>query len=72
MLRNAKSIIGLGLLAGGLIILAFASLGHIGYALYMWADNVELATALWTAFKSWILFLIIGFITAVLGSVLTN
>ena len=72
MLRNAKSIIGLGLLAGGLIILAFASLGHIGYALYMWADNVELAIALWTAFKSWILFLIIGFVSVVLGKVMTD
>ena len=72
MLRNIKSLLGLGLLIGGLIILAFATIGHIGYALYLWADNVVLATALWTAFKSWILFVIAGFASVIIGKVLTD
>ena len=72
MLRSIRELIGLGLLIGGLIILAFATIGHIGYALYLWADNVVLATALWTAFKSWILFVIAGFTTAVIGKILVD
>ena len=72
MLRNIKSLLGLGLLIGGLIILAFATIGHIGYALYLWADNVVLATALWTAFKSWILFIVAGFVAAVTGKILID
>ena len=72
MLRNIKSLLGIGLLIGGLIILAFATIGHIGYALYLWADNVVLATALWTAFKSWILFIIAGFASVIIGKVLTD
>ena len=72
MLTNIKSLLGIGLLIGGLIILAFATIGHIGYALYLWADNVVLATALWTAFKSWILFVIAGFASVIIGKVLTD
>ena len=72
MLTNIKSLLGIGLLIGGLIILAFATVGHIGYALYLWADNVVLATALWTAFKSWILFVIAGFASVIIGKVLTD
>ena len=72
MLTNAKAFIGMTLIVGGLIILAFATVGHIGYALYLWADNVVLATALWTAFKSWILFIIAGFVSAVIGKVLVD
>ena len=72
MLTNAKAFIGMTLLIGGLVILAFATAGHIGYALYLWADNVVLATALWTAFKSWILFIIAGFVSAVIGKVLVD
>ena len=72
MLSNIKSLLGIGLLIGGLIILAFATIGHIGYALYLWADNVVLATALWTAFKSWILFVIAGFVSVIIGKVLTD
>ena len=72
MLSNIKSLLGIGLLIGGLIILAFATIGHIGYALYLWADNVVLATALWTAFKSWILFVIAGFTSAVIGKILVD
>ena len=72
MLSNIKSLLGIGLLIGGLIILAFATIGHIGYALYLWADNVVLATALWTAFKSWILFIIAGFVSAVIGKILVD
>ena len=72
MLSNIKSLLGIGLLIGGLIILAFATIGHIGYALYLWADNVVLATALWTAFKSWILFIIAGFTSAVIGKILVD
>ena len=72
MLTNAKAFIGMTLLIGGLVILAFATVGHIGYALYLWADNVVLATALWTAFKSWILFIIAGFVSAVIGKVLVD
>ena len=72
MLTNAKTFIGMTLIVGGLVILAFATIGHIGYALYLWADNVVLATALWTAFKSWILFIIVGFVSAVIGKVLVD
>ena len=72
MLRSIRELIGLGLLIGGLVILASATIGHIGYALYLWADNVVLATALWTAFKSWILFIIAGFVSAVIGKVLVD
>ena len=72
MLSNIKSLLGIGLLIGGLIILAFATVGHIGYALYLWADNVVLATALWTAFKSWILFVIAGFTSVIIGRVLID
>ena len=72
MLRSIRELIGLGLLIGGLVILAFATVGHIGYALYLWADNVVLATALWTAFKSWILFIIAGFTSVIIGKVLVN
>ena len=72
MLRSIRELIGLGLLIGGLVILAFATVGHIGYALYLWADNVVLATALWTAFKSWILFVIAGFVSVIIGKVLTD
>ena len=71
MLSNIKSLLGIGLFIGGLIILAFATIGHIGYALYLWADNIALATALWTAFKSWILSIIVGFTSAVIGKILT-
>ena len=72
MLRNIKSLLGIGLLIGGLIILAFATIGHIGYALYLWADSIALATALWTAFKSWMLFIIIGFAAVIMGKILTD
>ena len=72
MLSNIKSLLGIGLLVGGLVILAFATVGHIGYALYLWADNVVLATALWTAFKSWLLFVIAGFTSAVIGKILVD
>ena len=72
MLSNIKSLLGISLLIGGLTVLAFATVGHIGYALYLWADNVVLATALWTAFKSWILFIIAGFVSAVIGKVLVD
>ena len=72
MLRNIKSLLGIGLLIGGLIILAFATIGHIGYALYLWADSIALATALWTAFKSWILFIIAGFAAVIIGKVLVD
>ena len=72
MTTNAKDFVGMTLIVGGLLILAFATVGHIGYALYLWADNVVLATALWTAFKSWILFIIAGFVSAVIGRVLID
>ena len=72
MLSNIKSLLGISLLIGGLTVLAFATVGHIGYALYLWADNVVLATALWTAFKSWILFIVVGFISAVIGKILVD
>ena len=72
MLSNIKSLLGIGLLIGGLIILAFATIGHIGYALYLWADSIALATALWTAFKSWILFTIAGFTSVIIGKVLVD
>ena len=72
MLRSIRELIGLGLFIGGLVILAFATVGHIGYALYLWADNVVLATALWTAFKSWILFIIAGFVSVIIGRVLID
>ena len=72
MLRSISELIGLGLFIGGLVILAFATVGHIGYALYLWADNVVLATALWTAFKSWILFVIAGFAAVIIGKVLVD
>ena len=72
MLSTIKSLLGLSLLIGGLIILAFATIGHIGYALYLWADNIALATALWTAFKSWILFIIAGFASVIVGKVLAG
>ena len=72
MLSNIKSLLGISLFVGGLIILAFATIGHIGYALYLWADNVVLATALWTAFKSWILFIIAGFVSVIIGKVLAD
>lgn len=72
MLSNIKSLLGIGLLIGGLIILAFATIGHIGYALYLWADSTVLATALWTAFKSWILFIIAGFTSVIIGKVLID
>ena len=72
MLRSIRELIGLGLLIGGLIILAFATIGHIGYASYLWADSIALATALWTAFKSWILFIIAGFASVIIGKVLVD
>ena len=72
MLSNIKSLLGIGLLIGGLIILAFATIGHIGYALYLWADSTALAIALWTAFKSWILFIIAGFTSVIIGRVLID
>ena len=72
MLSNIKSLLGISLLIGGLVILAFATIGHIGYALCLWADSIALATALWTAFKSWILFIIAGFVSAVIGKVLVD
>lgn len=72
MLSTIKSLLGLSLLIGGLIILAFATIGHIGYALYLWADNIALATALWTAFKSWILFIIAGFTSVIVAKVLVD
>ena len=72
MLRSIRELIGLGLFIGGLVILAFATVGHRGYALYLWADNVVLATALWTAFKSWILFIIAGFTSVIIGKVLVD
>ena len=72
MLSNIKRLLGIGLFIGGLIILAFATIGHIGYALYLWADSIALATALWTAFKSWILFVIAGFTSVIIGKVLID
>ena len=72
MLTNAKAFIGMTLIVGGLVILAFATIGHIGYALYLWADSIALATALWTAFKSWILFIIAGFTSVIIGKILID
>ena len=72
MLRSISELIGLGLFIGGLVILAFATVGHIGYALYLWADNVVLATVLWTAFKSWVLFIIAGFTSVIIGKILVD
>ena len=72
MLTNAKAFIGMTLIVGGLVILASATIGHIGYALYLWADSIALATALWTAFKSWILFIIAGFTSVIIGKVLID
>ena len=72
MLTNAKAFIGMTLIVGGLVILAFVTIGHIGYALYLWADSIALATALWAAFKSWILFIIAGFAAVIIGKVLVN
>ena len=59
------------LIVGGLVILAFATIGHIGYALYLWADSIALATALWTAFKSWVLSIIVGLVAVIIGKILT-
>ena len=72
MLRRIRELIGLGLFIGGLVILAFATIGHVGYALYLWADNVVLATALWTAFKSWVLFIVAGFVSVIIGKILVD
>ena len=72
MLSNIKSLLGLGLFIGGLVVLTFATIRHIGYALYLWADSIALATALWTAFKSWVLFVIAGFTSAVIGNILVD
>ncbi len=72
MLRSIRKLIGLGLFIGGLVILAFATVGHIGYALYLWADSIALATALWTAFKSWVLFIIAGFAAVIIGKILPD
>ena len=72
MSTNAKDFIGMALIVGGLVILAFVTVGHIGYALYLWADSTVLATALWTAFKSWVLFIIVGFAAVIIGKVLVD
>ena len=72
MLTNAKAFVGMTLIVGGLVILAFVTIGHIGYALYLWADSTTLAIALWTAFKSWILFIIAGFTSVIIGKVLVD
>ena len=39
----------------GLILLAFANIIGIGYALYLWgATELELGISLWTAFILWL------------------
>ena len=55
----------------GYLVMIFSFIANLGYGLYLWSTEVTLALALWTAFKSWIVTLISGILTAFLGIIIT-
>ena len=55
----------------GYLVMIFSFIANLGYGLYLWSTEVTLALALWTAFKSWIVTLISGTLTAFLGIIIT-
>lgn len=55
----------------GYLVMIFSFITNLGYGLYLWSTEVTLALALWTAFKSWIVTLISGTLTAFLGIIIT-
>lgn len=55
----------------GYLVMIFSFITNLGYGLYLWSTEVTLALALWTAFKSWIITLISGILTAFLGIIIT-
>ena len=55
----------------GYLVMIFSFITNLGYGLYLWSTEVTLALALWTAFKSWIVTLISGILTAFLGIIIT-
>jgi len=62
-MRNFSRLKGIaGLLAViGIIILALANIGGIGYGLYLWGGTgMAFSLAAWTAFKAWMIGVAIG------------
>lgn len=55
----------------GYLVMIFSFITNLGYGLYLWSTEVTLALALWTAFKSWIVTLVSGILTAFLGIIIT-
>ena len=56
----------------GYLVITFSFMTNLGYGLYLWSTEVTLALALWTAFKSWIVTLISGILTAFLGIIIAT
>ena len=65
------SLFGVILALIGYLVMIFSFITNLGYGLYLWSTEVTLALALWTAFKSWIVTLISGILTAFLGIIIT-
>ena len=56
------------LLIVGIILLAGANIGGVGYGLYLWGGTgIALGTAAWTAFKFWLVLMGTGIISLVIS-----
>jgi len=52
----------------GLISMAFANIGSIGYGLYLWGGTgMAFGAAAWAAFKVWLVVIFGGLFTFVIG-----
>ena len=68
---NGFAVFGMVLVTIGYLVMAFSTIANVGYCLYLWATDLTLALALWTAFKSWIITLVSGILTVILGLIIT-
>lgn len=52
----------------GIIIMAFSTIGSIGYGLYLWGSvGLALSSAAWAAFVVWMKMIMTGLTLAVVG-----
>ena len=52
----------------GVICVSFATLGSIGYGLYLWGSvGIAFSTSVWTAFVLWLKLVFSGLLLAVIG-----
>jgi len=52
----------------GIIMLAIANIGGIGYGLYLWGGTgMAFALAAWTAFRFWLIWIGLGLVSLAIG-----